>query len=166
MKTSAIISGSFDPITNGHVWLVQEALKLVETVHFVIATNPNKTPMFTAIERFEMAFRVFDYLGMLDRVEVRLLPAKTMLVEYAREFGCDLIVRGLRNATDFEYEHTIDMVQRKVNPEVRTVYLMTPHHLTEVSSSMVKSLVGLNGWERVVSDYVPQEVFNRLPRAS
>ena len=157
---SCTISGSFDPITNGHVWLVNEALTMFDRVQFVVATNPAKKHMFNQVERFELAVKVFEH--MLDRVEIRLLPERMMLVDYAMEIDAPVIVRGLRNTTDFEYEHSIDMVQRLKQPTVRTMFLMTPRELTEVSSSMVRGLVGLRGWGLVVDDYVPPAVFTAL----
>lgn len=157
---SAIVSGSFDPITVGHVWLVEEALKLAETVHVVVAHNPDKKYMFNQVERFQHVVETFEH--RLQRVEVRLLPPKTMLVDYAREFNCHTIVRGLRDSSDLEYERRIDLVQRKVNADVQTLYVMTPPDLNEVSSTMVRGLAGLKGWELVVSEYVPHPVLVAL----
>lgn len=155
-----LVSGSFDPCTNGHKWLVMQALQHVDVVHIVIATNPNKKPLFTESERFDMLLELFEH--QLMKVDVHVLPAKTMLIDYATEHGVDVIFRGLRNATDFEYEHAIDLVQTLRQPDIKTLYMMTPREFTEVSSSLVKSICGLTNWEDIVSRYVPDVVFDAL----
>jgi pantetheine-phosphate adenylyltransferase len=159
---SIIVSGSFDPITYGHTWLVNRALQLADTVHLVVANNPSKKYMFDQVERFQLAYETFS--ATLARVEIRLLPAKTMLVDYAREFDCKHILRGLRTSADMEYERGLERVQAHVNNDVSTLYVLTPPELAEVSSSMVRGLVGLRGWELVASDYVPPPVLAALQR--
>lgn len=157
---SAIVSGSFDPITNGHVFLVKEALALFGYVYVVVAASPAKSAgLFTAEERLDICREVF---ADTPNVLVIQLPPKVMLVDYAADIRANVIVRGLRNATDFEYEQSVDRVQRKRHVDIRTIYLLTPREYTEVSSSLVRNIYGLHGWENVVSDYVPAPVMAAL----
>jgi pantetheine-phosphate adenylyltransferase/8-oxo-dGTP diphosphatase len=162
-QSSCIISGSFDPLTKGHQFLVLEALKLFNCVHLIIAPNPSKgAGLLSPDERLLSCIETF---ADEPRVRVHVMPAGIFLVDYAKSLACSTIVRGLRNATDFEYEHSVDMVQRKLSPNVRTLYMITPREYTEVSSTLVRSLYGLQGWELVVADYVPDSVLKLLKAA-
>jgi pantetheine-phosphate adenylyltransferase len=155
-----IVSGSFDPITKGHIHLVNKGLELLEGIVIVVAYNPNKKGMFTAEERIAM-IKGCEFLHNA-RVSVLMLPPKELVVKLAKDLDAKYIIRGLRNTTDFEYERQIDMVQTTVAPEVDTLFFMTPRELTEVSSSLVKSFHGMNGWEKIAEPYVPQCVLEAL----
>lgn len=159
MTYPCVVSGSFDPFTNGHLNLVTEALDLFSRVDIVVAQNAAKSGgLFTLDERVEMINEVF---AGDPRVRTHVMQPGQFLITYAQALGAHAIVRGLRNTTDFEYEHSVDLVQRKLSA-IKTVYLITPRELTEVSSSLIKTLCPLNGWEKIVKDYVPPAVMNRL----
>jgi len=153
---TGIVSGSFDPITNGHLHLISKALEMMIRVVVVVAYNPKKAGMFSADERVQMVMHscVAHNLPM-ERLSVIQLPPNEMVVTVAAAIGANYIIRGLRNSTDFEYEQQIDLVQTAIAPQINTLYLMTPRELTEVSSSMVKSIHGLSGWEKIAKLYVP-----------
>lgn len=162
-KRVGIVSGSFDPITNGHLYLVKKALEMMDHVVIVLATNPNKKGMFTPDERHELVGKALLEAGLdINRINGIILPPAEMVVSYAKAIGAKYIIRGLRNSTDFEYEHQIELVQCTIAPQVDTLYLMTPRELTEVSSSMVKSVVGLHGWRKIAAKYVPAAVLAAL----
>lgn len=164
-KKTAIVSGSFDPITNGHLHLIDEGLKLMDFVVVAIAQNPNKKGMFMLPERLDLVNKSIDEWvspGLKQSIYVTVMPSNETLVGVADAFGAKYIIRGLRNTTDFEYERQIDLVQRRIAPWIETIYLMTPRELTEVSSSMVKSIHGLNGWENIAKPYIPTAVLNAM----
>lgn len=160
---AAVVSGSFDPFTNGHLYLVNEALNFFDKVYVVIASNPAKKGLLEFDERLALCHEIFDTSASDARVDVSVLKPGFMLIEHAQALGATAIVRGLRNATDFEYEHSIDLVQRKLS-SIRTMYFITPREYTEVSSSLIRSLYGLQGWDRAIKDYVPPAVLTALLR--
>lgn len=160
MKKAAI-AGSFDPITKGHLWMIEKAAEIFDEVHILIAKNPNKKSMFTTAER-ESA--IVDSLpsNVFRRTRLSVMDDDAFTVNYAADLGCTHIVRGIRNTTDFEFEHQINLINREISPSVETVYLMPPRELIEVSSSMVKGLMGLKGWEKIASKYVTPHVLRML----
>lgn len=163
-----IVAGSFDPVTNGHVWVVRQAVALMDRLHVVVGVNPAKKPLFSADERQELLERtLLEELGeeTFSRVKIGRLENE-LLINYATSVGAGFIVRGIRNAEDFSYEAQLRMVNRKINPSVESVFLIPPVELSEVSSSTVKGLVGFSGWERVVGQYVSPVVLDALKRVS
>lgn len=158
-----IVSGSFDPVTQGHMWLIERGVKMMDHVVVLVANNPAKKGMFSLPERIALIREACESANLDPaKVHVAILPKQELVINIAAELQAQYIIRGLRNTTDFEYEHQIDLVQSKVAPWVETLYFMTPRELTEVSSSMVKSLYGLNGWEAITQPYVPECVLHAL----
>lgn len=159
--TKAVIAGSFDPVTNGHLWVIEQASKMFSEVDVVIAVNPAKKGMFTLQERLDLLNRSLFIAGV-EKCTVSVLREKETVAKYAEYVHASVIVRGMRNTTDFEYERQLNFVNTKIAPGVQTIYLMPPRELIEVSSSFVKGLVGLHGWKSVVESYVPSPVFDKL----
>lgn len=163
--TRGIVAGSFDPITEGHMWLIEKALDLVDAVDVVVAYNPNKKGLFDFEERKALVAEAIRETPLAEgAVNITALPQNKMLVAYARETGSKFVFRGIRNVTDFDYETQLNLVNKKIAPEVETVFLMPPSHLTEVSSSVVKSMLHLEGWESAVRQYVPECVLRALKK--
>lgn len=150
MSRVAIYPGSFDPVTNGHLDVIQRALALVDRVVVAIATNVNKKGLFSPQERVELLRKV---LATQDRVEVDLFHG--LLVDYVQDRGASTIVRGLRAVADFEYEFQLALMNRRLNPSVDTIFLMTDEHHFYVSSSLVREIAVLGG---DVSEFVPDAV--------
>jgi pantetheine-phosphate adenylyltransferase len=150
----AIYPGSFDPLTNGHVDIIQRGSKLFERIVVAILLNVEKSPLFTVAERVEIAREVFRGY---PNVEVDTFDG--LLVEYARRRGAGVIVRGLRAISDFEYEMQMALMNRHLNPDVETVFMMPAETYTYVSSRLVKEVVALGG---SVSGLVPTLVEDRL----
>jgi len=148
-----LIAGSFDPITNGHTWLIKQALTLVDVLYVVIGNNPAKRYMFSELERTNLVKAVCEDAGVYDRIVVQSTSTE-MLVNVAFNLNVDFLIRGIRNASDFEYESQMLLINRRIQPSINTVFLIPPRELTEVSSSTVKSLVGFTSWGGVVTNYV------------
>jgi pantetheine-phosphate adenylyltransferase len=150
----AIYPGSFDPLTNGHVDIIQRGSRLFDRIVIAILLNIEKAPLFTVQERVEIAREVFrEY----PNVEVDTFDG--LLVEYARRKRASVIVRGLRAISDFEYEMQMALMNRHLNPDVETVFMMPAETYTYVSSRLVKEVVALGG---SVTGLVPALVESRL----
>lgn len=154
----AVYAGSFDPITNGHLWMVEQGARLFDELIVAIGVNPEKTSTFSLEERLQM---VIEVTQQLPQVHVRGFKNQ-FLVHYAHSIGARYILRGIRNEGDYEYERGMRHINSDQRPEIVTVFLIPPRPMTEVSSSLVKGLIGPLGWERVVQQYVPDPVFQLL----
>jgi pantetheine-phosphate adenylyltransferase len=153
-ETLAIYPGTFDPLTNGHVDIIQRGSRLFDRIIVGILLNVEKSPLFTVAERVEIATEVFR---PYPNVEVDTFDG--LLVEYARHKRAGVIVRGLRAISDFEYEMQMALMNRHLNPEVETVFMMPAEPYTYVSSRLVKEVVALGG---SVTTLVPSIVEDRL----
>jgi pantetheine-phosphate adenylyltransferase len=150
----AIYPGSFDPLTNGHVDIIRRGAGVFERIVVGILLNLDKSPLFTVAERVDIAREVF---AGYPNVEVDTFDG--LLVEYARRKRARVIVRGLRAISDFEYEMQMALMNRHLNPEVETVFMMPAEPYTYVSSRLVKEVVALGG---SVKGLVPELVESRL----
>lgn len=152
----AVYPGSFDPVTNGHIDLVQRTLQVFDRVIVAIATNPNKDDsLFSVKERLEMIREVFNGPG--SRVQADCFEG--LLVDYAEKVGAEVIIRGLRAVSDFEYEFQMAMMNRGLKPKIETLFMMTGESYFYISSHLVKEVVSLGG---DVSGLVPKNVLKRL----
>src|SRR6185437_10403209 len=150
----AIYPGSFDPLTNGHVDIIQRGSRLFDRIVVAVLLNLEKSPLFTVPERVDIARTVF---ASYTNVEVDTFDG--LLVEYARRKQASVIVRGLRAVSDFEYELQMALMNRRLNQEVETVFMMPAEPYTYVSSRLVKEVVALGG---SVKGLVPELVESRL----
>lgn len=156
----AVYPGSFDPITNGHVDVVERTLRIFDHVIVAIATNPDKdNSLFSVKERLEMIREVFQKHG--SRVEADSFEG--LLVNYADRVGAQVIIRGLRAISDFEYEFQMATMNRGLKPKLETLFMMTGESFFYVSSRLVKEVASLGG---DVSDLVPKRVFQKLRKKS
>jgi len=150
----AIYPGSFDPLTMGHVDIIHRGSRLFEKIVIAVLINADKSPLFTVQERVEVAREVFR-----DRANVEVDTFDGLLVDYARRRQASVIVRGLRAVSDFEYEMQMALMNRRLNPDVETVFMMPAEPYTYVSSRLVKEVVALGG---SVKGIVPDIVERRL----
>jgi pantetheine-phosphate adenylyltransferase len=150
----AIYPGTFDPITNGHLDLVRRALPLFDHLIVAVGQNPGKRPLFDAAERVALAR---ESLGGLDRVEIEMFDG--LLAEFAKEKGAVAIIRGLRAVSDFEFEFQMALMNRRLAPEIETVYLMPNEKYTYLSSALIKDVARHGG---DVSRFVPEAVVRIL----
>ncbi|WP_455210786.1 pantetheine-phosphate adenylyltransferase [Kaarinaea lacus] len=154
--TTAIYPGTFDPITKGHTDLVKRATKLFGKVIVAVAANPSKKPVFTLVERINMAKQVLDGVN-----GVEVLSLDGLLVQFARQHDAIAIIRGLRAVSDFDYEFQLAGMNRKLAPEVETLFLTPDEKYTYISSSLVREIAALGG---DVSEFVHKNVMAELNR--
>ena len=150
----AIYPGSFDPLTNGHVDIIQRGSRFFDRIVIAVLINVEKAPLFTAPERVEITREVFR-----DRTNVEVDTFDGLLVEYAQKKRASVIVRGLRAVSDFEYEMQMALMNRHLSPDVETIFMMPAERYTYVSSRLVKEVVALGG---SVHGLVPEVVERRL----
>lgn len=153
MRT-AVYPGSFDPITNGHIDLIERALCIFDRLIVAVAEQRSKSPLFTMEERVEM---VRETTKKYDRVIVDQISGLT--VDYVKEQGASVIVRGLRAISDFEFELQMALMNRKLSSEIETVFLMPSIQYSYIRSSLVKEVASLGG---CLEGLVPDPVIQRL----
>lgn len=157
MKT-AIYAGSFDPPTLGHLWMIEQGLKLFDHLYVAVGSNASKTYTFNTEERVAM---LRESVPSCERLTVTHFDNR-YLVDYAEQIDAQYILRGIRSPSDYEYERVIRHINGDMAPHVTTTFIMPPRDITELSSSMIKGLTGPEGWEDIVRRYVPEPVMQRL----
>ena len=154
MSRIAVYPGSFDPITRGHEDLIRRSLRFADRVIVAVAANSTKSPLFTLEERVQLAQKV---TAGESRVEVRIFQG--LLVDFARQVGANMVVRGLRAVADFDYEFQMALMNRQLYDELESVFLVPALHLTYLSASIVREVARLGG---DVSAFVHPEVERAL----
>ena len=154
MPDIAIYPGSFDPITNGHLDLIQRGLKIFDHIIVAVATNRFKQSLFTIEERMDMV-----RISLAGTPNVSIDTFNGLLVDYARGQNARAILRGLRAVTDFEYEFQMAMMNRRLEPEIETVFLMTGLRWVFLSSSIIKE-AAIHGGN--IEGMVPEIVYKKL----
>jgi pantetheine-phosphate adenylyltransferase len=155
-ESIAVYPGSFDPITNGHLDIIQRGLSLFDKVIIAIAINPTKKPIFSLEDRVEMIKHCFTG-EQRERIEVDVVDG--LLVDYAYTKGAKAIIRGLRAVSDFDYEFQLALMNRKIERDVETVFLMTGFRWIFISSSIIKDAARHGG---DISGLVPDHVCEML----
>ena len=150
----AVYPGSFDPLTNGHVDIIERGVRLFDRIVIALLVNPEKAPLFSVAERLELTREVFR-----AQPEVEVETFNGLLVDYARRRRANVIVRGLRAISDFEYELQMALMNRRLDSDIETVFMMPAEPYTYVSSRLVKEVVALGG---SVAGLVPDVVESRL----
>ena len=150
----AVYPGTFDPLTNGHVDIIQRGAAIFDRIIVAILVNPAKSPLFTVNERMEMAREVFS-----DQPGVEIDSFQGLLVDYAERRQADVIVRGLRAISDFEFEMQMALMNRHLSSSIETVFMMPAESYTYVSSRLVKEIFALGG---SVTGLVPALVETQL----
>ena len=156
MSTKAIYPGTFDLITNGHIDIVTRAASMFDKVVLAIAASPSKKPMFSLDERIALAEQATAHL-----VNVQVVGFSDLMASFARAQQANILIRGLRAFSDFEYEFQMALTNRKLAPDVETMFLMPNEDFSYVSSSMVREIASLGG---DVERFVPAPVAAALRR--
>ena len=156
----AVYPGSFDPITNGHVNLIERALEVFDKLIVAVAHNPNKTSLFSVEERLEMI-----QVALKNDPRVTVGSFEGLLVDFAEKQGARVIIRGLRALSDFEYEFQMTLMNRKLNRKVDTMFLMTGFKWFYTSSRIIKEAASLGGSVRgLVPEIVHQKLKEKFPK--
>ena len=158
MKTIAIYPGSFDPITNGHVDLIHRACKLFDEVIIAITQNTNKDSFLSIDQRVKAVESAIEPL-----TNTRVLSFDSLLVDFAREHNAQIIIRGLRAVSDFDYEFQLSGMNKRLNPAIETLFMTPSEEFANISSSLVREILFLGG---DISQFVPESVKTILLRSS
>ncbi len=159
MKKIAVYPGSFDPITNGHVDIIKRGIGVFDELIVLIAYNPNKKTLFSVEERVEMIREVIR-----DYEDVRVDSFDGLLVEYVKAAGANVILRGLRALSDFEYEFQLALINRRLNRDIETVFLMTGYKWFYTSSTIINEAASLGGSVKgLVPEIVNQKLQQKYP---
>jgi pantetheine-phosphate adenylyltransferase len=154
----AICPGSFDPATNGHIDIIQRSAKLFDKVIVAVLNNPSKDPLFSVEERVEILKKTCSFI---DNMEIDSFSG--LLIEYAKSKNANAIVKGLRAVSDFEYELQMALMNKKLNPEIETVFMMTSSKYSYLSSSLVKEVARLGGCIRgLVPEIIESEIYKKI----
>ncbi len=161
LSRSAVYCASFDPPTKGHEYIIEQGSKLFDTLIVAVSVNASKKPFFTLEDRVKLLKEITQDL---ENVSVESFQDQ-FLVHYAQEKNCKYILRGMRNSVDFEYEQRMHYLNEKISEGTLTnVFLMPPKEIEEISSSVVRSCLGLKGWKEIVKNFVPEAVYQELSK--
>ena len=164
-KRIGLYPGTFDPVTLGHIDIIERSAKLVDHLILGISTNPSKTAMFDLDERVVTVRRETAFIERKMGVRIEVRPFSTLLMTFAEEIGATAIIRGLRAVSDFEYEFQMTAMNYKLNSEIETIFLMADPSLQAIASRLVKEIARFDGdISAFVPESVKQEVLAKLKK--
>ena len=161
MPRTAFYAGSFDPVTNGHVDVVRHAVHLVDKLVLAIGLNPNKQPMFTDDDRLAMLLETFAPMARDAKCELTCVVFNGLVVHAAREAGATILIRGLRDGTDLDYEMQMAGMNQSMAPDILTVFLPASPLARPITATLVRQIASLGG---DASAFVPHAVAARLKK--
>ena len=159
MQRIALYAGSFDPVTNGHIDVVQHAVRLADKLVLAIGVHPGKAPLFSADERLEMLRETCAGVAQQANCAFEAITFSDLVTQCARRVKATMLIRGLRDATDFDYEMQMAGMNQSMAPEVQTVYLPASPAVRPITATLVRQIAGMGG---DVSAFVPAQVAARL----
>lgn len=162
-KRIGLYPGTFDPITLGHFDIIKRCAGLVDHLVIGVSTNPSKNPLFTLEERIEMTKREIRPISDESSAIIEVKPFNSLLMHFAEEVGASVIFRGLRAASDFEYEFQMTAMNDQLNPDIETVFLMADPALQAIASRLVKEIAIYDGEiGKFVTEAVREDVLSKL----
>jgi pantetheine-phosphate adenylyltransferase len=159
MTRTALYTGSFDPVTNGHVDIIRQALRLVDHLVVAIGVHPGKTPVFTADERAALIREVCEPLARIEQARLSVITFDGLAVEAARKAGATAMIRGLRDGSDLDYEIQMAGMNGAMAPDIATVFLPASPGVRHITATLVRQIAAMRG---DVASFVPQVVAERL----
>ena len=157
MTRTALYPGSFDPLTNGHLDILERAVRMFDKVIVTVAVNKRKNAVFTGDERVELIKETISRFDWSENVEVEQFTG--LLIDFARKKNVPVLLRGVRQISDFEYEFRMALTNRRLAPEVDTIFMMPDEQLTFISATIVKEVAA---WGGDLSSFVPDNVARAL----
>jgi pantetheine-phosphate adenylyltransferase len=161
MPRTALFAGSFDPITLGHLDVVHSAVRLVDRLVLAIGVHPGKTPLFSADERLQMLQEICAPVGRAAGCEVTCTTFAGLVVAAAKQAGASVLIRGVRDGTDFDYEMQMAGMNAAMAPDLQTVFLPASPAVRPITATLVRQIAGMGG---DISSFVPAPVAARLKR--
>ncbi len=163
-----VYAGSFDPVTRGHLAVIEQAIKIVDVLHVVVSVNADKKCMFGMHERISLLEASIEEAvpGIYPGRVILSFITTSLTVEYAKLVDAAVLVRGIRNGADYAYERSIAVINKKLAPEIETIFLPTPVEYEEVSSSTVKGLMKFDGGEVAAREFVTPSVLTAIRNKS
>jgi pantetheine-phosphate adenylyltransferase len=161
MPRTALYAGSFDPVTNGHLDVVRQAARLADKLVLAIGVHPGKKPLFSAAERIAMLEQTCGPVVRREKCMLVCMTFDNLVVEAARKQGATLLIRGLRDTTDFDYEMQMAGMNATMAPKVQTVFLPASAAVRPITATLVRQIAGMGG---DVSAFVPASVAARLKK--
>jgi pantetheine-phosphate adenylyltransferase len=159
MPRIALYAGSFDPVTNGHIDVVRHAVRLADRLVLAVGVHPGKAPLFSADERLAMLQEIFAPISRDAKCELACVTFNGLVVEAAQKAGASVLIRGLRDGTDFDYEMQMAGMNEAMAPDVQTVFLPASPITRPITATLVRQIAGMGG---DVSAFVPASVAARL----
>ena len=159
MTLRAFYPGSFDPVHNGHLDVIERALKFCDALVIGVGVHPGKKPLFTADERIELIEADSGLIAQKMGKEITVVTFDNLSVDAARDNGADVIIRGLRDATDFNYEAQMDGMNSRMAPDLETIYLSASPEVRHIAANLIRQIAGMNG---DVSQFVSENVAKAL----
>lgn len=161
MPRTALYAGSFDPVTNGHLDVIRHAVRLADRLVLAVGVNPGKAPLFPAEERLAMLQEICAPVARQARCELQCVTFSGLVVDAARKAGATLLIRGLRDGTDFNYEMQMAGMNEAMAPEIQSVFLPASPLARPITATLVRQIAGMGG---DVSAFVPAAVAVRLKK--
>jgi len=161
MLRTALYAGSFDPVTNGHIDVVRQAARLADRLVLAIGVHPGKKPLFSADERLAMLEQTCGPIARREKCKRVCITFDNLVIETARKQGATLLIRGLRDATDFDYEMQMAGMNAAMAPKVQTIFLPASPDVRPITATLVRQIAGMGG---DVSGFVPAPVAARLKK--